>query len=95
MLNWPNKDPQDATSYGIRGWKAHIGGGDKVASCTWSAAPEGLPLGASAVNDDGDTTAVRLGKGGQAGVVYTVTCHAVTVAGDEFDRSARIFVTDR
>lgn len=94
MLTWPKKDPSDVLDYGIDGWLAHIGGGDKVASATWSVTPAGLTLGDSAVSEDGDETSVWVSEG-VAGATYTVTCRAITEQGRQIDRSARLFVTER
>ena len=96
MEKWPDKDPNDDAPYGLKNWRAHLGGGDFVASASWTIVPAGdIPLGSATVSTDGDATAVRLGKGGVVGQTYIVTCHAITDQGAEFDRSGRVTVLNR
>lgn len=91
MLSWPNKDPSDRLDYAID-WTAHLDTGDTLSAVEWSVTPAGLTLGAH--NEDGNKASVWI-EGGLAGTTYTVTCRAVTTAGRQYDRSARLFVTDR
>lgn len=46
------------------------------------------------MNPTAEKASVRV-SGGASGTTYVVTCHVVTSDGQEFDRSAELFVGDR
>ena len=96
-VKWVHKDPQDITVRGIDGWRDHLDlpDGETINNPpAWSATPAGLTLNGSAYDAGDDKASVRV-SGGTAGTTYIVTCHVVTSDGQEFDRSAELYVRDR
>lgn len=96
-VKWKNKDPQDIAVYGLDGWRRHLDLAEGVTitgTPTWSVTPSGLTLGAAAWDATAEKASVRV-SGGTSGTTYVVTCHVVTSDGQEFDRSAELFVGDR
>lgn len=90
-------DPQAVLPYAID-WTTWLtdentgGGTDTITSATWSADPVGLTL-----EDDslaGAKATVWI-SGGAQDSFYRVTCHIVTSAGREDDRTIRVLVTNR
>lgn len=85
------KDPEAKLWYGLDwaddGWL----GSDTIVSATWT-----VPTGLTKLSETNTTTTalVKL-SGGTANTDYTVTCHIVTAAGDEDDRSLLIQVRNR
>lgn len=81
---WISKDPDAVLDYTID-WTAWLSG-DTISSAVW-AVPTGL------VKDQQSETATAATvwlSGGTADAEYVVTCHIITAAGREEDRSFRI-----
>jgi hypothetical protein len=81
------KDPQARKDYEFD-WSGWLTEGDSISSHTVTAAT-GLTLDSSSAT----STAVTVWlSGGVAGMAYPVTCHIVTAAGREDDRTLTITV---
>lgn len=83
------KDPQAKLDYsidwGTLGW---LVGGDTLSSASWT-----VPSGLTKVSETNSTTSATVWlSGGTDGTDYDITCHVVTVAGREDDRTLRIQV---
>lgn len=89
------KDPDAKLAYGL-GWSGWLPAGDTIVSAAWTISPSGAAL---TVNEDksgpvGAIAYVFL-EGGEAGQTYTATCHVVTAAGLEDDRSFDVRCEER
>ena len=83
------KDPDAVLDYEWD-WAAWLGA-DTIASHTVTAA-----MGLTVDTSEATTTAVTAWlSGGSVGASYAVTCHVVTAAGREDDRTATIAVQER
>jgi hypothetical protein len=85
----PAKDPESVLPYAID-WTGALAG-DTIASATWTVQ--------SGITNSGEshtaTTTTILVSGGTAGQFYSLTCHIVTAAGNQDDRTIWIPVADR
>lgn len=91
------KDPQAKLDYGLdwSGWlKQRDGTVDAISSASWTVTGPDNTLTTSNPYVDSTVTGVWL-SGGTEGRNYTATCHIVTVAGREDDRSLKIQVKQR
>lgn len=91
------KDPQAKLDYGLdwSGWlKQRDGTVDAISTASWSISGDDNTLTSSAPYVDSTVTGVWL-AGGTAGRTYIVTCHIVTIAGREDDRSLKVQVKQR
>jgi hypothetical protein len=101
------KDPQAELTYGIA-WAEWLQNGDTLASATWTV-PTGIEKESDGINTTplaldvggeqlvcptGTVTLIRL-SGGTHGTDYRLTCHIVTAAGDEDDRSLTVACRNR
>jgi hypothetical protein len=84
------KDPQAVLDYEVD-WSAWLPSGDTITAATWTAT-DGITMDSSAFTD---TKATVWLSGGTENVTYNLTCHIVTAAGREDDRTIRILVTSR
>lgn len=91
------KDPQAKLDYGLD-WalwlKQRDGTTDVISSAAWSVSGPDSALVTSNPYRDNTVTGVWL-SGGTVGATYTATCHIVTVAGREDDRSLKVKVQQR
>ena len=87
-LNWPAKDPQDVLDYQLDIGPAVIGNaGDTITAMNVTVTPSSPgDLVVNSVSADG-TLAVLWLAGGQAGVVYTITCTISMTSGRTIQRS--------
>ena len=87
-LNWPAKDPQDVLDYQLDIGPAVIGNaGDTITAMNVTVTPSSPgDLVINSVSADG-TLAVLWLAGGQAGVVYTITCTISMTSGRTIQRS--------
>lgn len=85
------KDPAEKLDYQFD-WAAYLGSDTITGTPTWTSSPSGLTH--VATSNTTTTTTIRL-SGGVVGQEYIVTCHIVTVSGQEAERSFRLKVVDR
>ena len=86
---WIYKDPQAKLPYGVS-WADWLDAADTIASVVWAISPSGgltVNTGKSGVSG---AVATAFLEGGEVGATYTVTCHVVTTAGFEDDRSFEV-----
>lgn len=79
------KDPQAVLDYGID-WSKWLVGGDTISSASWSVTGTDDDLVVDDDYLDSSVAGVWL-SAGSVGSRYQVTCHVVTAAGREDDRS--------
>lgn len=82
-------DPDAVLDYGVN-WADWLDG-DTLSSVVWTV-PSGFTLESQTQTD---TVATVWLSGGTAGTRVTVTCHVVTAAGREDDRSFDLVVQER
>lgn len=96
-------DPAAIRTYGLY-WGDDLAAGDTLASCAWTL-PAGLTLVNQGINAAqmseglrtypiGTVAWVRV-SGGADATNYDCTCHIVTAAGDEDDRTLRLACAER
>lgn len=88
MSEWSPKDPSAIRPYELD-WTRRIGTGRTITTAEWSATPDGLEFGESAI--DGAVTSLWIANG-TAGTTYRVTCRIGCDDGLVDDWTEELFV---
>jgi|AMWB02.1.fsa_nt_gi hypothetical protein len=89
--NYIVKDPDAVLDY-VFNWATWLAGISDTISSHTVTVPAGITLGSSSIVG---STVVAWISGGTAATTYQVTCHIVTAAGREDDRSIYIVIGER
>lgn len=84
------KDPQAILDYEID-WAAWLPAGDTIIAAAWTATT-GITMDSSTFTD---TKATVWLSGGTENATYNLTCHIVTAASREDERTIRLTVSNR
>lgn len=86
-------DPDAKLDYSVD-WSDWLAAGETIVSAAWTV-PDGLTQGDPYAASATGTVATVWISGGTAGTEYVITCHVVTSAGREDDRSITLSCEER